>query len=142
MSRFQKGQSGNPTGRPRGIPSPATKLRKAIEQDIPDIIAALVNAAKQGDTTAARILLDRVVPPLRPQGMPVTVPIGESLSETGRAIGQGGMGYRATVPAMPAPGDLVGRVPSRVRRRHLPTAPPRTAAASRGHRDCEIVWPD
>lgn len=86
MSRFQKGQSGNPTGRPRGIPSPATKLRKAIEQDIPDIIAALVNAAKQGDTTAARILLDRVVPPLRPQGMPVTVPIGESLSETGRAI--------------------------------------------------------
>ena len=31
---FKKGQSGNPTGRPKGVPNPQAKLRKAIEKEM------------------------------------------------------------------------------------------------------------
>lgn len=62
--KYQKGESGNPKGRPRGT-SEAAKLRRAIHDDVPDIITAMVEAAKSGDTSAAKLLLDRAVPPLK-----------------------------------------------------------------------------
>jgi hypothetical protein len=37
------------------------------------VIAAVVEAAKQGDTTAARLILERTVPALRPEEMPVSL---------------------------------------------------------------------
>ena len=66
MARFQPGQSGNPRG-PKPGSGPVQKLRKAIEQDAPEILAAMVTAAKGGDTAAAKLLLDRIVPPIKPE---------------------------------------------------------------------------
>lgn len=63
---FEKGKSGNPTGRPRGVGLSAG-LRKAIEESAQDIIDAMVSAAVAGDTAAGKALLDRVVPALKPQ---------------------------------------------------------------------------
>lgn len=77
---FRPGQSGNPKGRPRGVATQA-KLRAAIAEDLPDIIAALVEGAKAGDTTAARLLLDRVFPALRPVDLPAPLPRGADLSD-------------------------------------------------------------
>lgn len=65
MAKFSKGKSGNPAGRKPGT-SQAAKLRQAIENDLPDIITSLVDAAKTGDTSAAKLLLDRAIPALRP----------------------------------------------------------------------------
>lgn len=48
-----------------GKPNVATLAKRAIEQDIGDVIAALISNAKAGDTTAAKILLDRVAPSLK-----------------------------------------------------------------------------
>lgn len=62
---FEKWQSGNKNGRPRGS-SRADKLRLAIENDIPAIIEAVVVQTKSGDTSAAKLLLDRVVPTIKP----------------------------------------------------------------------------
>ena len=70
---FNKGQSGNPKGRPKGT-SQAAKLRQAIEGDLSDIITALVESAKAGDTSAAKLLLDRAIPALRPQQQAVIIP--------------------------------------------------------------------
>lgn len=87
MSKFKKGESGNPNGRPRGA-SQAAKLRQAIENDLQDIIQALVEKAKEGDTAAAKLLLDRVVPAIKPvqQAASVDALKGKSLSQQGSTI--------------------------------------------------------
>ena len=48
-----------------GKPNAATLAKQAIEKDIGDVIVALINNAKAGDTGAAKILLDRVAPSLK-----------------------------------------------------------------------------
>jgi len=65
MSKFLPDQSGNPNGRPKGTGTIA-KLREAIQDEIPEIIDALVAAAKSGDVSAAKILINKVIPTLRP----------------------------------------------------------------------------
>jgi len=67
---FQKGQSGNPAGRRPGTGHVA-RLRATLAKDIPEILTALVEAAKQGDTPSAKLILERVLPPLRPEARPL-----------------------------------------------------------------------
>lgn len=87
MSRFKKGQSGNPTGRPAGIPSPTAKLRNVISDDLPAIIATLVEKAKDGDISAAALLFSRTLPPLRPQSEPPEVDLpGTTMEQRAEAI--------------------------------------------------------
>jgi hypothetical protein len=81
-TKFKPGVSGNPKGRAPGS-TPAVKLRKAISKDIPNIITKLVDQALAGDVQAAKVLLDRVVPVLKPQSLPVAIPLSDTLSETG-----------------------------------------------------------
>ncbi|MGZ8237133.1 MAG: DUF5681 domain-containing protein [Methylobacter sp.] len=83
--RFKKGTSGNPKGRPKNK-TPATLLRKSIAEAMPEIILTLIQQAKDGDTAAAKVLLDRVCPALKPQAMPISLPVNGSLTEQGGEI--------------------------------------------------------
>lgn len=84
--KFRPGTSGNPSGRPPGKGEVA-KLRDSIAKQVPSIVRALVKQAKAGDAAAARLLLERVIAPLKAaeQGAPITLPDG-SLSEQARAV--------------------------------------------------------
>jgi hypothetical protein len=83
--KFKPGESGNPAGRKPGT-TPATQIRKAIADAMPEILAQLVEQAKAGDVAAAKVLVDRVCPPLKPQAMPISLPVNGSLADQGAEI--------------------------------------------------------
>ena len=63
-------------------------LREQINEALPGIVKSMVDRALEGDPGAARLLVERVIPALRPEERPVTVHLpGEaSLSDQGRAL--------------------------------------------------------
>src|SRR5688572_19184713 len=87
MSRWKPGQSGNPSGRLPGTGEVA-KLRAGIADSIPDILEKLTEAAKAGDVQAARLLLERVLPPIKAIQLPapVEMPHLGTLADQARAI--------------------------------------------------------
>jgi hypothetical protein len=83
---WQPGQTGNPKGRPPGR-SQITLLRESIARDVPEILAGLVTAAKAGDMQAARLILERVLPPLKPTEQAIELEfMGNTLTDQGRAV--------------------------------------------------------
>jgi hypothetical protein len=87
MATFEPGQSGNPEGRPKGIRDRRLELRGMLLQEAPELIAKVIEMAKQGDATALRLCLERIVPPVRAKDDPVSLPgIGESLADNSRVI--------------------------------------------------------
>ena len=74
MARFQAGLSGNPHGKPKGA-NRSQKLRAQLMRDVPDILTAMVDQAKAGDVQAARLILDRTLPALRPEARPPAAPV-------------------------------------------------------------------
>lgn len=85
--RWKEGESGNPNGRKPGTGEVA-KLRDSIAAHLPEIIMQLVNKAKEGDAQAARLLLERVLPPMKAIEQPVklSLPVGEGITAQGMAI--------------------------------------------------------
>lgn len=87
MARFEVGRSGNPKGKPPGTKHASTRLREAISTELHAIVAALVDKAKDGDTSAAALLFSRTLPPLRPQSDPPDVDLpGTTMDERAEAI--------------------------------------------------------
>lgn len=83
---FRKGQSGNPAGRKPGTVTTPTKIRQQIDAAFPNILQKVIEQAENGDMTAAKILIDRICPTLKPQSIPIRINIGGNLSETGGNI--------------------------------------------------------
>ena len=84
--RWKAGESGNPAGKPPGS-GELQKLRAAIGAHVPAIIKQLVSAARGGDTQAARLILERVLPPVKAieQTQVLQLP-GGTLTQQGRAV--------------------------------------------------------
>ena len=68
--QFQKGQSGNPNGRPLGSRNRSTLLAGQLSQgQVEAILARIIGLANNGDPAAMRLCMDRISPRLR--GYPV-----------------------------------------------------------------------
>jgi hypothetical protein len=85
--RWKAGESGNPKGKTPGS-GELQRLRATIASDVPDILAGLVTAAKAGDVQAARLILERCLPPIKAIEQPVelALPDGGTLTAQGRAV--------------------------------------------------------
>ncbi len=65
---FKPGQSGNPSGRPKGGVSLVTQLKKRLEEhpeEVESIINTAIEGAKAGDAKLLSIVLDRVDGPVK-----------------------------------------------------------------------------
>ena len=82
MSRWKKGQSGNPSGRP----SKVSPHRMLLADNAQALVAKMVELATGGDVQALRWCLDRLVPPLKARGEPVAIDLTGGLAERGDAI--------------------------------------------------------
>jgi hypothetical protein len=85
--RFQPGQSGNPAGKPRGARHKTTLLaEKLMQGDAADVVKKVIEAAKGGDMTAARIVLDRIAPARRDSPVTIALPKIESAADAAKAM--------------------------------------------------------
>ena len=72
---FEKGVSGNPGGRPPGSKNKLSQLaQKLLEADAADIVTAIIEKAKAGDSTAQRLCLERIMPPIRSSAIQIDLP--------------------------------------------------------------------
>jgi len=83
---WKPGQSGNPAGRKPGTGEVA-QIRASIAARVPELLTAMMTKALEGDVGAARLLLERAVPPLKAaeQTQALSLPDG-TLTQQGRAV--------------------------------------------------------
>jgi hypothetical protein len=96
---FQKGESGNPAGRPRGARNRATILTQNLLADDAETIARkAIELAKDGDIAAIRMCMDRLAPARKDEPVVLDLPPLDTAADTVAAS--------ARIVAAVAAGDL------------------------------------
>lgn len=94
---WKPGQSGNPAGKPKGATNHATRMVTALmEEGAREIAQTVVDQAKEGNLMAARLVLDRLAPPVRERSIELDLPdtgtaagIAEAQQTVLQAVGRG-----------------------------------------------------
>jgi len=87
-TKFKPGVSGNPAGRSKNSGKIA-KLRALLDPHAEDLVEKVKSMALEGDTTALRLCLERLVPPIKIKDEPVSVTGldgNKGLVEQGQAV--------------------------------------------------------
>jgi hypothetical protein len=74
MSKFTKGQSGNPAGRPLGRRDRRVAMREMLQPYADELVAKVVEMAKGGDVAALRICIERLIPPVKEERLSIELP--------------------------------------------------------------------
>jgi hypothetical protein len=84
--KFQVGNPGG--GRPMGSLNRSTLIRRDLLASVPDILRTMRRLALNGDTAAAKLVLNTSMAPLKPESLPVEMqlPTGGGLGDQARAI--------------------------------------------------------
>ena len=84
---FVKGQSGNPNGRPEGSRNKATILAQALfDGQAEELIQKCIQMALDGDSTAMRLCIERLVPPRKDRPVNLDLPQMECVEDTIKAM--------------------------------------------------------
>lgn len=87
--RFKKGQSGNPTGKKKGTRNKATQAALVLlEGETEALTRKAIEMAKEGDMTALKLCLDKILPSLKSTAPPVSlnIPLANSLTDTAKSF--------------------------------------------------------
>jgi F0F1-type ATP synthase gamma subunit len=99
IMQFQKGQSGNPAGRPRGSRNKTTVLmQNLLEGEAEAIARKAIEMAKDGDMAAIRVCMDRLASIRRKDPIAFELPPMDKARDTVAAV--------AAVVSAVAAGDL------------------------------------
>lgn len=83
---FEEGQSGNPSGRPKGSRNRSTKALEAIfEGEAEALTRKAIEMALEGDTVALRMCMDRLMPVRKDRPITFTLPEIESAADLTKA---------------------------------------------------------
>ncbi|MEQ1941492.1 DUF5681 domain-containing protein [Mesorhizobium sp. VNQ89] len=86
-TRFKPGQSGNPSGRKEGSRSKVlTALDALAEGEAEDIVRAMIDKAKEGDSQAGKTILERIWPPRKGARLQFALPDVATADELPTAI--------------------------------------------------------
>jgi hypothetical protein len=97
--QFQKGQSGNPAGRPHGSRNKTTVLlQNLLEGEAEEIARKVIEMAKAGDMGAIRVCMDRLASIRRKDPIAFELPPVDKARDSVKAV--------AAVVAAVAAGDL------------------------------------
>ena len=85
---FQKGQSGNPAGRPRGSRNKASiRMQEMLEEKAEALVNKVVELAMGGNIAALRLCLDRLVPARKSEPLSCEMPPLARAADAVAAIG-------------------------------------------------------
>ena len=107
---FQKGQSGNPNGKPKGTRHRVTVAAEALmEGEAEAITRKAIELAKGGDGPALRLCMDRIYPPRKERSVRFRLPSLDKVEDA------------SATAILPATNELlaVRRMPVRQDRPHL-----------------------
>lgn len=77
MAKFEKGNSGNPHGRPKGALSKHSQFRKLLEPHAEALIGKLIQLAKEGDIAAIKLCIERLIPKPKEEPIQFNLPEGD-----------------------------------------------------------------
>jgi hypothetical protein len=78
MAKYQKGASGNPTGRPKGALNKQTQLIKLLEPHAEALINKMIEMALSGDSMSLRLCIERLLPKITDKPTTACMPDLES----------------------------------------------------------------
>ena len=74
MAKFQPGVSGNPSGKKIGTKDKRTAMREMLMPHREKLVKTLIFMAESGDMAAMKIVMDRLMPPVREDPIRATIP--------------------------------------------------------------------
>ena len=85
--RFEPGQSGNPAGRPLGSRNKKTlAVETAFDERAEEILNDVIGRAKEGEKTAMRLCMERILAPKRERAITIDLPVIETAGDARKAL--------------------------------------------------------
>lgn len=83
---FQKGQSGNPAGKPAGVRNRSTLFVESLfDGEAEALVRKTIELAKGGDMQALRLCIERIAPPRRDRHVAFALPKLETVADAKNA---------------------------------------------------------